>query len=126
MSKIKNLAVVAKSEEKELNLSISIFIFSDKENIIAYCPSLDLSTSGKTEEEVETNFQEMLQLYIECEIENNTLHQDLLAHGWSVQKRTVKPPTFYTLMRKPDMKKLMNSDSDFKRTKVTVRIPVFA
>lgn len=125
MSNIKNLAMVANNERKEINLSVSFFVFSDKTNIIAYCPSLDLSTSGKTEEEAEANFHEMLQLYVECEIESNTLHQDLMAHGWSVQRRGITPPTFHNLMRKPDMKRLMNSDSNFKRTKTIAKIPAF-
>ena len=94
-------------QQSEYRFSLEFFVFQENGLQIAYCPSLDISTSGATFNEAVGNFYEMFQLYIECCVENNTLHDDLLAHGWKVQKKQMLPPTFSVLMRKPEMKKLM-------------------
>ena len=61
--------------EKEYRFSLEFFVFQENGVQIAYCPSLDISTSGKTFNEAVGNFYEMFQLYIECCVENNTLHE---------------------------------------------------
>lgn len=94
-------------QQSEYRFSLEFFVFQENGLQIAYCPSLDISTSGATFNEAVGNFYEMFQLYIDCCVENNTLHDDLLAHGWKVQKKQMLPPTFSVLMRKPEMKKLM-------------------
>ena len=88
-------------QQSEYRFSLEFFVFQENGLQIAYCPSLDISTSGTTFNEAVGNFYEMFQLYIECCVENNTLHDDLLAHGWKVQKKQMLPPTFSVLMRKP-------------------------
>ena len=71
--------------QKDYRFSLEFFVFQENGLQIAYCPSLDISTSGTTFNEAVGNFYEMFQLYIECCVENNTLHDDLLAHGWKLQ-----------------------------------------
>ena len=97
------------NQESEYRFFLEIFVFQENGVQIAYCPSLDISTSGTTFNEAVGNFYEMFQLYIECCVENNTLHDDLVAHGWKLQKKQMQPPTFSVLMRKPEMKKLMKT-----------------
>lgn len=71
----------------EYHLSVQFYVFKENENYIAYCPSLDLSTSGDTFNNAVSNSYEMLQLYIECCHENGTLSDDLKAHRWKVQHK---------------------------------------
>lgn len=110
--------------EKEYRFSLEFFVFQENGVQIAYCPSLDISTSGKTFNEAVGNFYEMFQLYIECCVENNTLHDDLLAHGWRLQKRQMLPPTFAVLMRKPEMKKLIRGNIGYEKVVAPARIPM--
>ena len=110
--------------EKEYRFSLEFFVFQENGLQIAYCPSLDISTSGKTFNEAVGNFYEMFQLYIECCVENNTLHDDLLAHGWRLQKQQMLPPTFAVLMRKPEMKKLMRGNIGYEKVVAPARIPM--
>lgn len=112
--------------DREYRFSIEFFIFQDSGLYIAYCPSLDISTSGKTFNEAVGNFYEMFQLHIECCVESGTLHDDLLAHGWKMRKRDIVPPAFSVLMKKPEMKKLMTGNIGFEKVVVPARIPAFA
>lgn len=66
---------------KEYRFKIEFLVFQEDGTYIAYCPALDISSSGESFNEAVGNFYEMFQLHIECCIENNTLHDDLLAHG---------------------------------------------
>ena len=111
-------------QQSEYRFSLEFFVFQENGLQIAYCPSLDISTSGTTFNEAIGNFYEMFQLYIECCVENNTLHDDLLAHGWKVQKKQMLPPTFAVLMRKPEMKKLMEGNIGYEKVVAPARIPM--
>lgn len=64
-------------KETEYRFSIVFYVFQEAGHYIAYCPALDLSTSGKTYNESIANFYEMFQLHIECCIEFGTLQEDL-------------------------------------------------
>lgn len=110
----------------EYHLSVQFYLFKENGRYIAYCPSLDLSTSGDTYNSAVSNSHEMLQLYIECCNDRGTLHDDLLAHGWTIKKKDVKPPTFMQLLVKPELKRLVESDTNYERITTPARIPAFA
>lgn len=112
--------------KEEYKISVSFFIFEKNNTLIAYCPSLDISTSGNTYNDVIGNFYEALQLHIECCAMCNTLHEDLVSHGWSLSKKGIIPPSFKSLMKKDEMKNLMESDIDFERIVIPAKIPAFA
>lgn len=108
----------------EYHFSIEFYIFQEDGTYIAYCPSLDLSTCAATYNEAISSFYEAFQLYIECCVENGTLYDDLTEHGWKMQKKSITPPKFTTLMKKPEMKKLMDSNISYERVVTPARIPV--
>lgn len=110
-------------KKEEYHCSVCFFVFCEDKRHIAYCPSLDLSTSGDTFNEAVSNFYEVLQLYMECGAENNTLYDDLIAHGWTIKKKGLTPPSFKSLMVKAEVKKLMDSDISFERIVSPTRIP---
>lgn len=72
------------------------------------------------------NFYECFQMHIECCVEYGTLYDDLIAHGWKMREKSITPPTFATLMKKPEMKKLMDSSLSFERVVTPARLPAFA
>lgn len=111
---------------REYHFSIEFFVFQEDGSYIAYCPALDISSSGETFNDAISGFYEMFQLHVECCVENKTLYDDLLAHGWKMRKSNITPPRFSTLMRKPEMKKLMNGNIGFEKVVVPARIPAFA
>lgn len=110
----------------EYRFSLELYVFQENDSFIAYCPALDLSTSADSFNEAVSNFYESLQLYIECCLDNGTLQEDLAAHGWKLKKNTLVPPSFSSLLRKPEMRKLMDSHLNFERIVTPARIPAIA
>ena len=66
----------------EYRFRLEFYVFQEGGVYIAYCPSLDISTSGDTFNEAVGNFYERFQLHVECCVEYGTLLKDLTAHGW--------------------------------------------
>ena len=110
----------------EYRFQLEFYIFQENEVYIAYCPSLDISTSGDTFNDAVSNFYEMFQLHIECCIESGTLYDDLLAHGWKLKKKAIQPPTLLSMLKKPEMKKLFSSNISFERVVAPARIPMLS
>lgn len=121
------LKTSAKDEAaNEYRFQLEFYIFQEEGRYIAYCPSLDLSTSGDSFNDAVGNFYECFQLHVECCVECGTLYDDLIAHGWKLRKKSIMPPTFSALMKKPEMKKLMDSSLSFERIVTPARLPAMA
>ena len=123
--------LILKAEAKdnaatEYRFSLEFYIFREDGNYIAYCPALDLSTCAETYNDAISSFYEMFQLHVECCVETGTLHDELLAHGWKFRKKSILPPAFTVLMKKPEMKKLLGSNLSFERVVAPARIPALA
>lgn len=123
--------LVLKAEAKddaatEYRFSLEFYIFREDANYVVYCPALDISTCAETYNDAISSFYEMFQLHVECCVENGTLQEDLLSHGWKVHKRSITPPAVTFIMKKPEMKKLLGSHLSFERVVAPARIPVFA
>ena len=110
----------------EYRFQLVFYVFQEDGVYVAYCPSLDISSSGNSFNEAVGNFYECFQLHVECCVESGTLHDDLLAHGWKITKKSILPPTFSVLMKKAEMRKLMSSDLSFERVVTSARLPAFA
>ena len=64
---------MAKNINEEYRFAIEYHIFREGDNLIAYCPSLDISTSGKDYGDAVKNFYERFQIYVETCLEMGTL-----------------------------------------------------
>ena len=122
--RVKLTAEASDNFGKEYRFSIEFVIFRENDLFIAYCPSLDLSSSGESFNDAISNFYEMFQLYIESCVENKTLFADLAAHGWKMQKKTILPPKFSSLAKKPEMKRILNGTTGFEKVVVAARVPM--
>lgn len=63
-------------------VAVPVNIFKEGGQFVAHCPVLDLSTSGRTFEQVQERFQEALEMFIEDLTEQGTLDEVLRSHGW--------------------------------------------
>ena len=99
----------------EYRFAIEYYIFREGENIIAYCPSLDISTSGKDYSDAVKNFYERFQIYIETSLEMGTLWDDLKDHGWKVTEKKLTPPPFSRLVRKPEVSRLLGGHINYEK-----------
>lgn len=94
---------------------IQYYVYEEDGRYIAYCPSLDLSSSGSSFNDVITQFYEHFQIYIECCLEDDTLIDDLKAHGWKLEGVTLSQPSFEELLMKQEFKHLMESNTEYER-----------
>lgn len=110
------------SDNGQYKFNIEFYVFAEDGRQIAYCPSLDLSTSGSTFNEAISAFYECFQLYIETCVENGTLLEDLAAHGWKATRRSLQAPSFANLLKKPELKHLVNSGIGYEKIVAPARI----
>ncbi len=73
---------------------LPVLIFREGKHFIAYSPALDLSTSGKSYEEVRRRFNELLKIFFEELISKGTLEEVLKEFGWQKVKQKWQPPLF--------------------------------
>ena len=114
------------SKQEEYRFSIEYYIFREGDNLIAYCPSLDISTSGKDYGDAVKNFFERFQIYVETCLELGTLWDDLRDHGWKVTEKKLTPPAFSRLIRKPEMSKLLSGHINYEKVSTPMRIAAMA
>lgn len=113
-----NFRIEAKANDnldREYRFDLEIYIFKDGHAYVSYCPSLDISTSGKTFNDAVKNFYEMFQMHIEYCVKNNTLIQDLKNHGWVISNDALTPPNFTNYMNNSDVISLLNSNKNYQR-----------
>ena len=110
----------------EYRFQLEFYVFQEDGVYIAYCPSLDISTSGDTFNEAVGNFHERFQLHVEWCVEHGTLLEDLAAHGWKVKKGNIMPPSFSSLMRKTDIKSLITGNKAYEKVVVPARVAMLA
>jgi len=109
-------------DKDSFRFNVDIYIFKERENYISYCPSLDICSSGVDFNDALKNFYEAFELYADYWVENGTLEEDLVAHGWKVVAHTAKPPCPQTLLDRPMFNELLSGDTGFERVVSPVRI----
>ena len=72
---------------------LEIMMFHEGDNFVAFCPALNLATQGKTFEEADKAFDELIQIFMEEVIEMGTLDKVLEESGWTKTKQHWTPPT---------------------------------
>lgn len=111
---------------ERFRFDVDVYIFKEEDHMTAYCPSLDLATTGTDFQDAIKNFYECLQLHVECCLEMGTFEEDLKEHGWKVSSKRVVPPSFRTQLKCPQLSELMQSNTNFERISAPVRIASFA
>ena len=67
-----------------VRVNLPVQISADENGFVAYCPALDLSTYGESEEAVKRAFEEVLQIFIGETDRKGTLERELVRLGWSL------------------------------------------
>ena len=106
--------------------NVDVYIFKEEDHLTAYCPSLDLATTGTDFQDALKNFYECLQLHVECCMEMGTFEEDLKEHGWRVSQKRLVPPSFLTQLKRPQLSELMRSNTNYERISAPVRITALA
>ncbi len=106
MSTIKRLG-------NNVSVEVSVFVYKDMEYpngdmYIAYCPELDLVGYDTTNRKARKSFEYVLQDYLEYTIENGTLEEDLMEHGWRKFKNgKIAEPTYTEMLKRSQLKSVL-------------------
>jgi hypothetical protein len=76
-----------KSEKGSIKTNLGIYLFKENDTTIAYCPALDLSAYGATEEDAKTDFSKTIKIYFDYCMNKNTLVADLNKQGWLIKAK---------------------------------------
>ena len=102
--------------------NLSVFMFKEGDIYHAYCPELDLVGYDKTKEGARKSFELVLKDYLEYTIQNGTLEQDLLNHGWRKGKSgIVTEPTPSMMLRRSQLRKVLGK-SEFNKYSIPVTL----
>ena len=106
------------------SLQVGVITFNGDNSIIAYCPSLDLTGCGYTEQEAIESFNIVLEEYIKYTTEHDTLIADLEEHGWRINNGKITPPKISkSLQKNKDFDNIVNN-YDFKKQNMSFAIPI--
>ena len=86
MNTIKEIMNTIEINNTGIKIDVSVFLFKEDDVFHAYCSELDLVGYDYTEEGAKKSFEWVLKDYLEYTVENGTLEQDLLSHGWRKSK----------------------------------------
>ena len=84
----------------DISIRVSVYTFREGDNVIAYCPSLDLSGYGRTQKEAKESFGVVMKDYLDYCTSEGTLHEDLISHGWQMEPRHAAEPTLQHMIRR--------------------------
>lgn len=75
-----------------LQFKLSVSMLREGKRFIAYTPTLDLSTSGKSYKEAKKRFMEIVNIFFEELVKKGTLEEVLRDLGWKKSQRKWVPP----------------------------------
>nr|WP_320059262.1 hypothetical protein [uncultured Bacteroides sp.] len=73
-----------------LHAKLEMYLFQEDDSFIVYCPALDLSAYGDSEEEAKKAFDKTFELHILYCLRKKTLYEDLKNHGWNIRSKKQK------------------------------------
>ena len=114
---------------ENIKCRLPLIEFKEGGNLIIYCPALDLSGYGATEEEARESFKTTLSEYFRYTVNKKTLARDLTRLGWTLRanlrKPCIPPSMVHLLENNEDFSRIFNNH-DFRKTATTVDMPAFA
>ncbi|MFU8844011.1 MAG: hypothetical protein ACNA7V_09420 [Bacteroidales bacterium] len=118
-----------KKGNRQIEVSLPLIIFEDGGNQVVFCPALDISAAGKTDQEAMIAFETALGEYLLYTTNKKTFNQDLKSHGWtvkkSVRKPMIPPDMSYLLQNNDEFNRVFNT-RDFRKVNHSVEMPAFA
>lgn len=98
-----------KSSDKLIKFNLPLIIFEEDGSHIMYCPALDVSGYGDSEEQAKESFEICLGEFLLYTDHKKTFHDELQRMGWKIKKSSHKP------MVPPDMSELLRNNENFSR-----------
>ena len=117
-----------KSEKAKVMISIPVIIFQELEIHIVYCPVLDVTGYGNTEDEARTSFNHCLQEFFHYTLNKKTLYGELEKLGWKVKRgrHEATPPLMTDRLNDNENLSRILNDLPFCKEEMSIQLPAFA
>lgn len=128
MAKLSFNAELSSPQGDRMKVSLQLYEFVEDGLNIVYCPALDLSAYGESEDEAQKGFQETFRQYINYCTSKNTLKKDLQKHGWNVKssrQKRMTSPSFDEMLSKNKTLVDILKNKEYKKINQSVEIPQF-
>jgi hypothetical protein len=107
MSKKAEISGTWKGQSHSVDVHLPLILFEDSGSQIVYCPALDVSGYGKSEDEAFESFKICLGEFFLYALNKNTFRTELQRLGWKLKRSKTKP------MIPPDMTVLLSNNDNF-------------
>lgn len=115
--------------KRMIDVNLSIIIFKEDDTHLVYCPALNLTGYGDSEDQAMKSFEVVLSEYFNYTINKQTLEADLQKMGWNIRKSLRKPATppdmTYLLKHNEVFRNVFNNYA-YRKEDTQVAIPAFA
>ena len=121
-----NFSGIINHGDMDVRVYLQMYLFQEDGSFIVYCPALDLSAYGDTEELTKRAFEDVLSINIEYMMNKGTIFDDLKKHGWVVKgkrQRKIKAPTFDEMLKRSDALQDIARNKDYTKYTQDVCIP---
>jgi len=123
----KELQAIWSGKNRIITVHLPFIIFEDGGYQVLYCPPLDLTGYGTTEQEAKQSFEIVLDEYFKYTANKGTLLEDLTNLGWKIKKKNLRKPIVppdlsYSLESNEDFKRIFNTH-DFRKGNTKVAMP---
>jgi hypothetical protein len=114
------------SEKDGVAVRVPLIIFNEDDNQIVYCPALEVSGYGKTEEEAKQSFETSLSAFFEYTIHKNTITDELKRLGWTIRgkHKPAYPPSMLHLLENNDNFSRIFNEHNFRKVDKQIEIPI--
>ena len=111
---------------RDIKVKLGMYTFKEGDSFIVYCPALDLSSYGDTDEQAKEAFKGVLVSTIKYMLDKNTLKDDLINRGWeikSMKQKRIKAPSIDTLLGNNESFRDILNNKDYSKYNQEVGIP---
>lgn len=114
------------SRAGEIAVCLDIVSYSEDGCRIIYCPALDLSGYGRTEDAAQESFMVTLHEFLDYTLEHGTLRQVMEGLGWTVgEQGAVASPTMREMCAaRPELKEIVSLPG-LRRRRSRISLPAF-
>ena len=92
----------------KLKAHLDLYSFLENNIHIIYCPALDMSGYGESEEDAQKSFEEVFTSSMKYMVNKSSLHDDLKKHGWNVRGKKSHD------LKSPKFEDMYKANKDFK------------
>lgn len=84
-------------ESLSVSVSVTVYLFDDKGEVISYCPALDLTGHGENSVRAKLSMRIIVEEYLRTMLEDGSLDRDLMSKGWKKKGKRIEEPDFSSL-----------------------------